>query len=122
MLNNEQVIINGDGEQTRDYVFVEDVARVNWIALLSGDNEIFNLGTGKETSVNTIFEKLKNLLGYQKDEKHGPPKLGEVPRSCLDSKKAGDLLGWTAEISISDGLKKTADFFKQKEFLARYKK
>jgi len=122
MLNNEPVTINGDGEQTRDYVFVGDVVRANNLALAKGDNDVFNLGTGVETSVNAIFEELKYRLQYSKDAIHGPPKPGEVLRSCLESIKAKNVLGWTAETSISDGLKKTVNFLNRKETLARYKK
>lgn len=122
MLDNEPVTINGDGEQTRDYVFVGDVAKANKLALNNGDGDVFNLGTGRETSVNAIFKELKNILPYAKGAEYGPPKPGEVSRSCLNSAKAKDILGWAAETSIKDGLKKTVDFFKQKEILERYRK
>jgi UDP-glucose 4-epimerase len=102
MLDNEQIVINGDGEQTRDYVFVGDVARANKLALEKGDNDVFNLGTGIETSVNTIFNELKNILNYSKDAVYGPPKTGEVLRSCLESSKAKQILGWIPEVSIAN--------------------
>lgn len=122
MLNNESVTINGDGEQTRDYVFVGDVARANDLALNNGDDDVFNLGTGIETSVNTVFEELKTILQYSKDALHGPSKPGEVSRSCLESTKVKNALGWIPETSISDGLRKTVNFFAQEVILARYKR
>lgn len=122
MLNDEPVTINGDGEQTRDYVFVGDVARANNLVLNNGDDDTFNLGTGIETSVNTVFEELKTILQYSKDALHGPSKPGEVSRSCLESTKVKNVLGWIPEASISDGLRKTVNFFAQEVILARYKR
>lgn len=122
MLHGEPVTINGDGEQTRDYVYVGDVARANSLALTKGDDDVFNLGTGVETSVNMIFGDLKHILQYSRDARYGEAKPGEVRRSCLESTKARTVLGWTAETPVKDGLRKTAEFFAQETVLARYER
>jgi len=111
MLKNEQCKINGSGEQTRDYVFVKDVAKANILALnLSG---IFNVGTGIETSVNSLFLKLKSLLNYEKDAEHLQEKKGEVSRSCLDANKLRSK-DWTPDYSFDQGLAETLNFYKNK--------
>jgi UDP-glucose 4-epimerase len=114
MLRGQQPIINGDGEQERDYVFVTDVARANVIALDKGDNDVFNVGWGVGTSVNTVFRSLCDLVGRQVTEVHGPAKLGEVRRSCLDSTRARDVLGWMPTVELPEGLSQTADFVKSR--------
>jgi len=112
MLRGIPSIINGDGEQERDYVFVEDVAQANLVALTNGNNDIFNLGWGVGTSVNTIFHRLKRIINSNVKEIHGPPKLGEVRRSCLDARKAKHVLGWEPQVKLEDGLKRTVEFFR----------
>lgn len=112
MLRGIQTITNGDGEQLRDYVYVGDVVRANVIALEKGDNGVYNLGWGKGTSVNEIFECLKALTDYPLSAVHGPPKLGEVQRSCLDATKARQELQWWPLTEFEEGLRRTVDFFR----------
>jgi UDP-glucose 4-epimerase len=114
MLNNEETNIFGDGEQLRDYVYVGDVVKANILCLESGDNEIFNIGTGTSTSVNRLFSEMKELTGYSKQSVYRPPRAGELIRSSLDVGKAAKKLGWKAEVSFREGLKKTIDFFREK--------
>jgi UDP-glucose 4-epimerase len=114
MLNNEETNIFGDGEQLRDYVYVGDVVKANILCLESGDNEIFNIGTGTSTSVNRLFSEMKELTGYSKEAMYKPPRAGELIRSSLDVEKAAKKLGWKAEVSLKQGLKKTIDFFRGK--------
>lgn len=111
MLNGEQPTINGDGEQTRDFVYVEDVARANILALQNTSENIFNIGTGKETSVNQIYNYLKIIINPSVEKKHAPAKKGEQLRSVLNCKKAKDVLQWEPQISLYEGLKKTSAFF-----------
>lgn len=111
MLRGIQPIINGDGEQERDYVFVGDVAYANLLALTDGDNEVFNLGWGIGTSVNTIFYHLKNITNADVKEVHGPPKLGEVRKSCLNANKVKRILGWEPQVELEEGLRRTVEFF-----------
>jgi UDP-glucose 4-epimerase len=114
MFRDKQPVINGDGEQERDYVFVKDVARANVLALDRGDNDVFNVGWGIGTSVNTIFRTLCQLLGQDFREVHGPAKVGEVRRSCLESSRARLGLGWTPTVELREGLALTADFVRSK--------
>lgn len=113
MLAGETPTINGDGLQTRDYVFVGDLVRAN-LAVLDFDGvEAFNLGTGKETTVNEIFTTLNDVIGCGLAETHGPAKPGEQMRSVVDCSKAGKLLNWKPEINLSEGLKKTIDSYRR---------
>jgi UDP-glucose 4-epimerase len=112
MLRNLQPVINGDGEQLRDYVFIADVVRANLLVLEKGDNDIFNVGWGEGTSVNEIFRSLKDVLRSDAREVHGPPKLGEIRQTYLNSAKAKELLGWEPQISLTEGLQRTVDYFK----------
>ncbi len=111
MLNNEEVDIFVDGEQVRDYIYVGDVVRANILCLEKGDNEIFNIGTGKCTSVNRLFSEMKELTHYSKEAVYKPRRAGELIRSSLDVGKAGKKLGWKEQVNLTQGLKKTIDFF-----------
>lgn len=113
LLANEQPIINGDGKQTRDFVFVSDVVDSNVLALTSRASEIYNVGTGRETSVDELFHKLTKITGISKTEKHGPPIPGEQRRSCLSYLKIKKRLGWEPKTSLGQGLKKTVEWFKK---------
>lgn len=114
MLKGEQPVINGDGFQTRDYTFVGDVVRANVLALSYDKSDIFNIGTGIETDVNTLFHKLKRLTGANCDEFHGPAKPGEQRRSVISYEKIYKTLGWKPMTSLDDGLRLTVEFFKNK--------
>jgi len=104
--------INGSGEQTRDYVYVRDVARANVLAL---ESEIppsaYNIGTGVETSVNGLYELLLEASGKDLPAEHGPAKPGEQLRSSVDPTLAGRVLGWQPELDLASGLKETLRFF-----------
>lgn len=111
MLRDIQPVINGDGEQLRDYVFVSDVVKANVSVLESGDNEVFNLGWGKGISVNMIFGALREILRNEVPELHGPAKLGEVRQTFLSSEKVRRILGWSPIVPLEEGLKRTVEFF-----------
>ena len=105
-------IINGTGEQTRDYVYVEDVARANVLALEGGASPgAYNIGTGIETSVNQLYEALREISGKDLPPEHGPAKPGEQTRSSIDLSKALRELGWRLETDLTVGLKRTLNFF-----------
>ncbi|MCX6383234.1 MAG: NAD-dependent epimerase/dehydratase family protein [Actinobacteria bacterium] len=112
LLNNEQPVINGDGKQTRDYVYVKDVAAANLSAIRNDFVGEINIGTGVETDVNDIFDILKKAAG-KKDlkEVHGPAKTGEQERSVLSYKKAQTILGWEPKVKIKEGLTRTFEWF-----------
>jgi len=116
MLNGEQPVINGDGEQTRDFVYVEDVVAANILAMKNNTVEnVFNIGTGIETSVNQIFNQLKEIINPAINEKHGPAKDGEQRRSVVDWTRAKKILGWEPAISLTNGLKNTCEYFRSIE-------
>jgi UDP-glucose 4-epimerase len=114
LLAGGQLIINGDGEQTRDYVFVEDVARANLLALEKKIAGPVNVATGIETTVNQIFHELKNLAGSAAQEQHGPAKPGEQRRSVLSPALAQQIMDWAPLTELKSGLAKTEDFFRKK--------
>ena len=114
MLNGEQPIINGNGRQTRDFVFVEDVAEANLAAMGQDAHGVYNVGTGAETSVNELFRMLAGLTGSSAKEVHGPAKAGEQIRSVVDASRIKQELGWEAKMDLSDGLKQTVEFFQGK--------
>lgn len=115
LLAGETPIINGDGLQTRDYVFVGDVAAANVKALNYTACGSFNIGTGCETNVIEIFGKLRKISGNDILAKHGPAKAGEQKRSCLDASLAKKLLGWSPATSLERGLAKTLDYFRNEQ-------
>jgi UDP-glucose 4-epimerase len=104
--------INGTGEQTRDYVYVGDVARANVLALESeAPPGAYNIGTGMETSVNRLYELLRETSGRDLAPGHGPAKPGEQARSSVDPAKASGAMGWRPEVDLRAGLAETLRFF-----------
>lgn len=114
LLAGEQPVINGDGKQTRDYVYVKDVVRANLLALEHPHNDYFNVGTGIETDVNVIFNLLRDAAESEAQEHHGTAKQGEQLRSVLSYKKAKDVLGWQPQTDLKQGIAETMAFFKEK--------
>jgi len=114
LLKGQTPIINGDGEQTRDYVYVEDVAAANLRALERPEVVgCVNVGTGIETSVNELHRALTRAAGLEVAAQHGPAKPGEQRRSCLSPALAKQRLGWAPSVPLRDGLARTLDFFKR---------
>lgn len=111
VLNGESPIINGDGGQTRDYVYVDDVVQVNLLAL-KVKTGAYNIGTGVETSVNQIAEKIITAAGARVKVKHGPSRPGEQRRSSLDWGLAKKVMGWRPEVALNDGIKRTVEWFR----------
>lgn len=107
LLRGEAVTIFGDGSQTRDFVYVQDVARANAMALLSKAKGVFNIGTGVETSINELLALLCELLGVEAQVIHELPRKGDVRRSRASLEAAKSSLGWEPEVSLADGLRKT---------------
>ena len=116
MLENEEVIINGDGEQSRDFVFVDDVVNAALLSIEQEKSDIYNIGTGIETNINEIFGKIKKLTDSNCEEVYGPIKPGEQKRSCLDYSKAKEELSWIPEYDLEKGLEKTVKWFKENEY------
>ena len=112
LAENRTSKINGTGEQTRDYVFVEDVARANLLALGSEvPSGAYNVGTGAETSVNELYGRMRRISGSDLPPAYGPVKPGEQTRSCVDPSKAAELMGWRPRVDLDAGLERTLRFF-----------
>ena len=112
LLKEEQPIINGSGEQTRDYVFVGDVVKANVLTLNDESCNTYNIGTGIETNVNDLYKTLNKIIGKGQKEKHGPPAPGEQMRSVITSDKIFKKFNWRSKTRINDGLIQTVNYFK----------
>jgi len=112
LLKGDQPVINGDGKQTRDYVFVGDVVKANVLALNDQASDVYNIGTGIETDVNQLFNYIIVITKAGKVEKHGPAAAGEQLRSVITSDKLFTKFGWRPSTKLEDGLKATVEFFR----------
>jgi UDP-glucose 4-epimerase len=104
--------IYGDGEQTRDYVYVGDVARANLAALTTPASGAFNIGTGVETSVNQLFRTLARIAGINEPPTFAPTRPGEQRRSVISPARAATELGWQPAVMLEEGLEQTFDSFR----------
>lgn len=114
LITGKEAVINGDGKQTRDYVYVGDVARASLLTLDKPLNRSLNIGTSVETDVNTIFRTLNEVGHFNAPEKHASPKKGEQQRSVIDWKKAQKLVSWSPQVDLKEGLRKTLEYFQKK--------
>jgi UDP-glucose 4-epimerase len=108
MLRREQVEIFGDGDQTRDFVYVGDVVDAVRAAMDADRSVTVNIGTGVGTSINSLFERAAEVTGYQADPVHLAPRVGEVRHSLLDVTAAFESLRWTSHTDLESGLRLTA--------------
>ncbi|HJU03695.1 MAG TPA: SDR family oxidoreductase [Nitrospiraceae bacterium] len=113
MLNGEQPIINGNGKQTRDFIFVEDVVEANLAVMGQEIQGTYNVGTSREISVSDLYRLLSESTGCSWKAVHGPAKKGEQARSVIDSGKLRQELGWEPRVAVEDGLKRTVEFFRE---------
>lgn len=113
IIRGDQPVINGDGRQTRDYVFVDDVVRANLLATEKDISGSFNIGTGIETNVNEIFRLVIEAFGTEWREVHGPPRPGEQQTSSVSFDKAKRMLGWEPKVKLAEGIKMTVEWFKK---------
>jgi UDP-glucose 4-epimerase len=107
MLRGKRPIVFGDGEQTRDFVYVDDVVNANLFVLDDGDGGIFNIGTGHPTSVNELFKLLKEILKYNNQPLYGNERPGEIRNIYLDITRAQRNIGWRPEVGLEEGLVRT---------------
>jgi UDP-glucose 4-epimerase len=112
MINHQPVRIDWDGEQQKDYVYVEDVARANMQALLRGDNQTCNIASGAGTSVNAIYRALAAALGYDVPIINAPKRPGDIYRAWFDCSRAEAMLGWRADTSFAEGIQRTIAAFR----------
>ena len=114
MLKGKPVTIFGTGKQTRDFVFIDDVVRANLFAMNRAVVGEFNISTGRQTDVNTILKKIKNITDYELPERRKPAVAGEVMQSALSYKKAKKFLGWEPKVKLNEGLTKTVKWLKNR--------
>ena len=113
LLSGRTSTIYGDGLQTRDYVFVEDVTDACWRAALQGGGRYLNIGTSVETTVVDLYDKMARIVGSSVRPNHAAPRAGEQRRSALDASEAKEILGWEPWTSLDDGLAQTIDWFRK---------
>jgi len=111
LLAGEVPTIFGDGEQSRDFVFVDDVVDAFARARYGGSGLLANVGTGTETSVNELFATMARLTGFDQPATYAPARAGELARSALDPTLLGEELGWKPAHTLNDGLARTLDWF-----------
>ncbi|MCH7624030.1 MAG: NAD-dependent epimerase/dehydratase family protein [Nitrospinae bacterium] len=111
LLSKSQAIIYGDGEQTRDFVSVQDVAQANVLAITHSLAGIYNIGTGKETTVNELFHHIAQMAGNNVSAQHAPARKGELQRSVIDPGRFQKSTDWKPGMPIKEGLGKTYEFF-----------
>jgi len=114
LLRDQQCFINGDGLQTRDFVYVKDVVDANMKALSYDKNGIFNVGTGIETNMLTLFRHLKALTGSKQAEQHAEAKPGEQKRSVIGTELIEQSLGWRRQFDLKVGLAETVGWFRSR--------
>lgn len=114
MLAGIRPVIYGDGSKIRDYVYIEDVARANVLALERGTGEIFNIANGSPTTDDEVFELVRNGLGvHDVTPRYVPKRPGEIDSIYLDISKAARLLGWKPQIPLQEGSRRTVQYFRQ---------
>ncbi len=116
---DKQAEIWGNGNKTRDYVFIRDVVNANLLALKTPDNHscpIFNIGTAKETTLNDLYGQIAKMLGKRAEPVYHPDRPGEQVRYALDSSKIKNELGWQVQFTLEEGLKQTIEFAGSKNF------
>ena len=113
MIEGKPVTIDGDGNQSRDMLHVEDVATANLAALDKGDGGTYHISTGVPVTVNDLFRKLAILTEYKLEPRFGPSRKGDVYRIALDNRRAHDDLGWEPRIQLEEGLRLTVDYFRE---------
>ncbi|AOR24753.1 NAD-dependent epimerase/dehydratase family protein [Clostridium taeniosporum] len=112
-LENKSPIIFGDGNQTRDFVYVKDVSKANLLALTNGDNKICNISTQKQNSINELFATMKDLLNSNLEAIYKQERNGDIKESSLKNEKAHKFLKWNTEYSLKEGLKETCMYYKE---------
>jgi UDP-N-acetylglucosamine/UDP-N-acetylgalactosamine 4-epimerase len=117
ILDNEPPTINGSGEHSRDFTFVDNAVHANICALFTQNeaalNQVYNIACGEQTTLNELFENLKSIAGSDLTPIYGPERTGDVKHSLADISKAKDLLNYNPPVCVRDGLKKTLEWYRQ---------
>lgn len=121
LLEDVAPVINGAGDSSRDFTFVEDVVQANLLAMFTKEanavNQVYNIAKGEQTSLNQLFEMLKEISGKSINANHGPERDGDIKHSLADISKARKLLGYDPATSPFDGLRKTFDWYKKNSLI-----
>ncbi|MBS4536517.1 SDR family oxidoreductase [Clostridium sp. D2Q-14] len=112
ILNKKSPKIFGDGNHTRDFIYVDDIVEANILALVNGDNEKINIGTGKSISIRKLFEIMNSIIGYNLEVEYDIPREGDIRHSYFNINKSKDSLGWEPKYSLEEGLKNTIKYYK----------
>ncbi|MEH1016005.1 NAD-dependent epimerase/dehydratase family protein [Micromonospora sp. CPCC 206060] len=104
LLRGERAVVAGDGRQTRDFVYVGDVAHAVALACVTGGAGMVNIGTGRETSVIEAYHLIAATVGADRPARHDPPVTGEIRRMALDPARAGARLGWQPTVDLAEGV------------------
>ena len=113
LLKGESPIIFGDGSITRDFIYVEDIVEANIKALNRGSKEVFNIGTGKETSIKELFHMIKKIMDIDIKAEYGKEQKGDIKNSFFNINKAKEKLGWTPQYRLKEGLIKTIKYYEE---------
>ena len=112
LAQNKALTIHGDGKQSRDFVYAGEIANANWLALNTENiNDIYNISTQTETSINELVETLETIAGKKFDINYGSPRQGDILRSVLSNDKASEKIGYKVETSLAEGLRRTYQYF-----------
>ncbi|MCE4603899.1 MAG: GDP-mannose 4,6-dehydratase, partial [Aeropyrum sp.] len=114
LLRGEAPVIYGDGMQTRDFVYVDDVARAHVMALAGRASGIFNVGSGVETRIIDLYRMVCGEIGWCPEPRHEERRPGDVTRSVADISRIRETLGWQPEISLEEGVRRTITYYKSK--------
>jgi len=115
LLEREPCTIYGTGMQTRDFIYVEDVASAFVASIENGDGKLFNIGTGTETSIQHLYKEMALAVGIDIDPGKEAGRSGEIERSSLDPSLAGKILGWEPTTNLRDGIHSTLEWFESKK-------
>ena len=114
MLRSDAPVIYGDGNATRDFIYVEDVVKANLLAMDKVNRKAINIGTGRAISVNELFDTMKNLMSYKGNVQYGPERKSDIKDSYFNIDKARNDMDWKADYSIEEGLIKTINYYLEK--------
>ncbi|SDM32122.1 NAD-dependent epimerase/dehydratase family protein [Halarsenatibacter silvermanii] len=113
-LNGSPLIVYGDGKQTRDFIYVDDVAEANLKAMTSNTNGVYNISCGKQTSLLKIISLLEDIFDKKLKTSYEAPRSGDIKHSCLNNNKAKNQLDWVPNFNLKKGLENTVKYYKNK--------